>query len=246
MRKETDLSKVKTVAKTFLMQDIKETPMSPLVVKHPFTDSALIVAQDSEGRVTHTNLLEDEHARRDWQKQMEKQIELARSAFHIHFMIAKPYRLAFLKYARPFLSRADFSEILSDAWIRSEYPSYDPNVNQSEQLAMFRAADPAVLMDEDEYETFSSLEDSITVYRGVTSYNAENVKALSWTLNYDTAVWFAHRFGEDGTVYEAQVAKKHILALFNSKSEQEVIVDPQHLIEISEAQVMDDGLSLSR
>lgn len=48
MRKETDLSKVKTVAKTFLMQDIKETPMSPLVVKHPFTDSALIVAQDSE------------------------------------------------------------------------------------------------------------------------------------------------------------------------------------------------------
>ena len=55
MRKETDLSKVKTVAKTFLMQDIKETPMSPLVVKHPFTDSALIVAQDSEGRVTQTN-----------------------------------------------------------------------------------------------------------------------------------------------------------------------------------------------
>ena len=111
---------------------------------------------------------------------------------------------------------------------------------------MFRAADPAVLMDEDEYEAFCSLEDSVTVYRGVTSYNAENVKALSWTLNYDIAVWFAHRFGEDGTVYEAQVAKKYILALFNSNSEQEVIVDPQHLIEISEAQVMDDDLSLSQ
>lgn len=74
MRKETDLSKVKTVAKTFLMQDIKETPMSPLVVKHPFTDSALIVAQDSEGRVTHTNLLEDEHARRDWQNKWKSKL----------------------------------------------------------------------------------------------------------------------------------------------------------------------------
>ncbi len=246
MRKETDLSKVKTLAITFLMQDIKETPMSPLVVKHPFTDSALIVTQNSEGKVTHTNLLDDKNARRDWRKQMEKQIGLTQSAFHIHLLITKPYRLAFLKFARPFLSRADFSEILSDAWIHSEYPSFDPNVNQNEQLAMFRAADPAVLMDEDEYEKFCSLEDSVTVYRGVTSYNAENIKALSWTLNYDTAVWFAHRFGEDGTVYEAQVAKKYILALFNSKSEQEVIVDPQHLIEISEAQVMDDGLSLSR
>lgn len=43
----------------------------------------------------------------------------------------------------------------------------------------------------------------VCVYRGVTSYNAENVEALSWTLNREAAEWFAHRRGENGAVYEA-------------------------------------------
>ena len=51
------------------------------------------------------------------------------------------------------------------------------------------------------------LDDTLTVYRGVTLYNAHNIKALSWTLNKETAEWFAHRFNEDGTVYEAQIDK---------------------------------------
>ena len=43
----------------------------------------------------------------------------------------------------------------------------------------------------------------------------------------------------------AKIAKEHILAYLNSRNEQEVIVDPMHLMEISEAQEMDGGLSLS-
>ena len=35
--------------------------------------------------------------------------------------------------------------------------------------------------------------------------NAKNVKALSWTLDRDTAEWFAYRCGESGTVDEAQM-----------------------------------------
>lgn len=69
--------------------------------------------------------------------------------------------------------------------------------------------------------------------------NEKNVKALSWTLDRDTAEWFAHRFGESGTVYEAQIQKKHIYAFFSGRNESEVIVDPKHLTEITQAQTME-------
>ena len=110
---------------------------------------------------------------------------------------------------------------------------------------MFKKADPAVLMDEEEYELFKELDDTVTVYRGVTSYNAKNIKALSWTLDRDTAEYFAHRFGEDGTVYEAQIDKKHIYALFTGRNESEVIVDPKHLTDITEVMEMQQGYSMS-
>jgi len=245
MQKDTELNQVKSLAKTFLMLDIEPDALSPFVVHHPFTDSSLTISLDSAGQPVPVNLLEDEKALQSWRQRMEEEIEKADSAFHIHMMVTKPYRMTFLKYAKPFLSKKDFSEILSDAWMRSEYPSYDPDVSQQEQLAMFHAADPAALMNEDEYEHFCSLEDPVTVYRGVTPYNADNIKALSWTLNYDTAAWFAHRFGESGTVYEAQIAREHILAYLDGRSEQEVIVDPEYLMDISETQEMGDGLSLS-
>ena len=95
------------------------------------------------------------------------------------------------------------------------------------------------LMNEDEYDEFQALDNTVTVYRGVTSHNAKNVKALSWTLSYDTADWFAHRFGEDGTVYEAQIDRRHIYAYFNRRNEHEVIVDPKYLMDITEAETMD-------
>ena len=66
--------------------------------------------------------------------------------------------------------------------------------------------------------------------------NAKNIKALSWTLDKDTAEWFAHRFGENGMVYEAQIQKKYIYAFFNSRNESEVIVDPKHLVKITQVQ----------
>lgn len=51
-------------------------------------------------------------------------------------------------------------------------------------------------MTEDEIETLRSLPETVSVYRGVTSYNAGKVKALSWTLDQKVAQWFANRFGE--------------------------------------------------
>ena len=98
---------------------------------------------------------------------------------------------------------------------------------------------------EEEYGIFRGLDEVVTVYRGVTSYNAKNVKALSWSLNRDTAEWFAHRYGEEGTVYEAQIEKKHICAVFLGRNEAEVIVDPKHLRDISPVQEQSEAFEQS-
>lgn len=150
-------------------------------------------------------------------------------------MVTKSYSLAFLRYAVLHLSTKDLSEMLADMWVRTEAPNNDPNLGKGKLLTLFKEANPQYLMEKDEYEVFKSLDDTVTVYRGVTSHNAKNVKALSWTLLYDTADWYAHRFDENDTVYEAQIDRSHIYAYFNRRSKNEVIVDPKYLTDIIEA-----------
>lgn len=79
----------------------------------------------------------------------------------------------------------------------------------------------------------------------LTSHNANRVKALSWTLDSEKAEWFAHRFDEDGAVYEAKIDKAHVYAFFSSRNESEVIVDPAFLRELTEVQELDMDLSMT-
>ena len=65
-------------------------------------------------------------------------------------------------------------------------------------------------------------------------------------MDQDKADWFAHRYGEDGTVYEAQISKAHIHALFNSRNESEVIVDPKYLTDITIVQDQDETITITQ
>lgn len=170
-----------------------------------------------------------------WKEMVGKQIDSAENAYQVFFLLNKPYYLTFLKFTAPVLSQEDLGQLLAHAWILEECPNQDRNVSKRELLALFRSVPPELLMDEEERAIYHSLDDPVTVYRGVTSYNAKNIKALSWTLDRDTAEWFAHRFGEEGTVYEAQISKEHILAFFNGRNESEVVVDPKYLEQIMES-----------
>lgn len=63
---------------------------------------------------------------------------------------------------------------------------------------MFRSINPQKLMDADEYAVFCELDEVVTVYRGVTPYNEENIRALSWTLDnvcglFETAIQMESR-----------------------------------------------------
>ena len=244
MNQTTDLAGLKRFAKTLLHLEIQKTKMSPLVVKHPFTDSGIVGIQATDGHLSIANLVDSKEDLRTWRKQAAETIDQAESPYQVFMLITKPYLLGFLKFAKPYLSNEDFTQMLADAWIRSESPNDDPNLSKTKLLALFKAADPKILMSEEERTRLRDLENPVTVYRGVTSYNAKNVKALSWTLDENVAQWFAHRYGEHGTVYQAQIRKEDIYAFFTGRNESEVIVDPKQLVNIEPVQDLSMDLKM--
>ena len=243
MREQTDMQKIKMVANLLLMLEIYQTEYSPMIVQHPFTSTG-IVMNPHIGISEMLNIAQNESDLNMWREQMKKEIDAAQKPFEIYMMLNKPYCLTFLKYAMPHLSKEDFSVMLADAWIRSENPNMDRNLNKTALLEMFRQADPAELMEENERKELEEMDEVITIYRGVTSFNAKKIRSLSWTTEYKTADWFAHRFEEDGAVYEAQIKKAHIFAYFDRRNESEVIVDPKYLQDIQVAQEPKQGMKL--
>jgi len=242
--KQTKLRAVKDVANALLQLDPHMTKFSPIVISHPFSSSG-ITAIMKNGETTMLNIAESKEDLKEWRKAMQYQINHVSDPFEIYMMVNTPYALTFLKLAKPYLSERDFSTILASAWIQTEAPNQDIDVSKSQLLSMFKVADPSVLMDEDELQQWRDLDDEITVYRGVTPYNEKNIRALSWTLDRETAEWFAHRFDEDGTVYQARIEKEHVYAIFNGRNESEVIVDPKHLTDITEAMDLEPQFELS-
>ena len=245
MRSRTELRGVKSVAHMLLNMDIQLTKFSPVIVSHPFTNSGISGIVGEDGGFQMADLVNNPEDLKKWRQQVGKQIDNADSAYGIFTLVNKPYTLAFLKFSQPYLSEQDFGQILSSAWILNESPNDDANMTRRELVAAFTSVSPEYLMDEDELREFRALDDTITVYRGITPHNAKNIKALSWTLDRNTAEWFAHRFGEDGTVYEAQIDKEHICALFTGRNESEVIVDPRYLRDIAVAQELEQGPTMT-
>lgn len=240
-KRKTNLQKLKELAKALLFMEPQTTEFAPMVIKHPFTDSGIVGLRNEAGELRIGNIMESEADLQQWRKVMGDVIDKTESAFGIYLLVTKSYALGFAKYAEQFLSKEDFTRILADAWIRCENPNNDPNLSRNKILSLFKAADPAVLMDSEELSQLQALEDTVTVYRGVRSNMPGSVKALSWTLSRDTAEWFANRYGKSGTVYEAKIDKDHIHALFLGRNESEVIVDPKYLCGITQVQELAHG-----
>lgn len=167
---------------------------------------------------------------------MDKRIDKAKNVYAIYAMVNKPYALTFIKYVKDALADNEMAELLADAWVNSECPNMDVDVSKTELVEMFTKADKQYLMSEVERKQLAQLGDKVTVYRGVTSYNAKNVRALSWTTDKEKAKWFAHRFKENGIVYTAQIRKAQILAVFASRGESEIVLNPKGLMQLKKVE----------
>ena len=88
--------------------------------------------------------------------------------------------------------------------------------------------EPQLMMNEDERETLESMPDKLTVYRG-----GMDDKGFSWTLNKDTAKWFAKRWDSHNyypisvpSVFEKEINKVDVLAYLDDRNEQEILYIP--------------------
>lgn len=218
-----EISKIREMAKFFADIPIYDTRVGG-VASHPFTNTWITGIYDKDRKLTFVDLRkEDEQAK--WREQIKATIEES-DLRGICLMLNKPYILTFISYIESMLSDEELGMILGTFWTAIENITGDNNVNGMEIVKWFKRADKKSLMNEEELLVYESLPEEVTVYRGVTSYNRKKEKALSWTLDYEKAVWFANRFSTGtGEVWTMIVPKKRILCYFDGCSEQEAIVD---------------------
>lgn len=221
---EKVILKIKELAKRFVDFPIHDSGFL-CFASHPFTNSFVIGIRGKNNDLVLVDL-KDEQALAEWRKQIKQQIDALSNVKDIFLMLNKPYILTFISYIEPMLTDAELGKILSDNWSFIEEITGNCNVNGRKLVKWFLRADKRSLMTEEEYSVYKSLPEEVTIYRGVTSHNRRYKMALSWTIDRETAVWFANRF-ETGTgeVWEMSIPKERICCFFSGRNEQEVIVN---------------------
>lgn len=157
-------------------------------------------------------------------------LKRSKTVSQIFWMINKPDRLQVLQFLSGVYTfeKREYAELLREVWITTEFPHQMPNRNI---MRLFESADAQFLMTEEENKALGSMENEFPVYRGLQD-NKTRHKALSWTINYEIAHWFANRWNKTlGTpkIIKSQIEKKHVFAYINARNEEEIILNPKHL-----------------
>lgn len=231
MLEKTNLLMVKAITKQLLGVPIIPDERFPFLVHHPIFEYSDYGIVNKWGKdMLHVNILEDA-GRRLAIDDVNKRIRDAKDLIEVYMIIRKSYYLAFLKYVKNWLSLEDFSDLLAHSWVASENPNNDANVSIDEAIEWFKECDKQQLMTAADYEFYQNLPDKLTVYRGVGV--GRNPCGLSFTMDYDKAKWFAHRFDTDdakGHVLCANIDKSRVLAYFNTRGEKEIVVDTTNVV----------------
>lgn len=197
-----------------------------IFVDHPYTTSAF-VSQNGE----MLNLLESIEDRKTWEMYLKKMISNIKEYDEFATIITKSYRSVFLNETLQYIDRKDLAKYLRKLWISCDYVNVDQVISKSKYVSLFKEADKSALMNEDEIKRLDNLPDSVTIYRGINDITNHPIDGLSWTLDIDTAKWFANRFAKmkEGTssIYKATIKKENIIAYF--EEETEVVVNYKKL-----------------
>lgn len=221
MRKETDLEAVKKVARSFVYLDVHINEKVGFIVNHPYIGQIATVVNE-EGTLKLKDV-RNEKDLEDIRNNILKTIEEVTSYLQFIHIIRPPYLPAFFKFTHHLLSAYDYSTFMGSMWTIVEFPNVDDNITAPEFVKLFRRAEKALLMDDDELRQYLNLSEEITVYRGIRGRGS--LKALSWTIDIEQAEWFARRWDKNGKVYSATVRKEDVLAVFTSRGESELVVD---------------------
>lgn len=141
----------------------------------------------------------------------------------------RPYRLqTFLQFA-PFMKPVEYWQNLAWIWTDTEFPFS----NKEMWIDLFTAnvKQKRKLMTSKERRTLQNLPEKVTIYRGYDDKGElSGPLGISWTLLEEKAEWFAKRFGvyEDSSpaIAVGTCNRKAILAYFNGRGEEEIVVNP--------------------
>lgn len=78
-----------------------------------------------------------------------------------------------------------------------------------------------------------NLPDTFVVYRGLQENAQED--GLSWTLSKNVAEWFASRFENHGEIIKKMVHKTEVIAYFNDRDEEEIVLDIKKVLKREKA-----------
>ena len=152
-------------------------------------------------------------------------------------LVEKSRAVKYLSLAYKYMSKEDCAKALKNVWERVDCVNSHRHITKGQFVKLFKLCDQADLMEAEELEYFKQMPEEITVYRGLEPVS-NNVKALSWTLSYKTADWFANRFTKagvyktPGSVYQATIRKEHVFAYINGRHENEIVLDYNYLTDI--------------
>ena len=225
--KETNLDAIKSVARTLLYVDITETEF-PFLLIHPFLNNRFM-SFNNKDKIPKDILASDENLQkaRDF---FEERINKSDNVWQILMYMHTPYRPLLFKLCANDLSDKDYAQMLVEVWTGTENPNQDANVKIEEWIRFFKKAKKDLLMTEEELAIYNGFNDTdeITIYRGVG--HEREPYGLSWTANIATAQWFANRWGNrDAYIFKTTCKKPDILAYFNRRKENELVVNVKNL-----------------
>lgn len=122
------------------------------------------------------------------------------------------------------ISDADLRGLLADTWLRIDEPEH--TIGAAAWMTMFRAAGFI-----SQPTNIQAPTQTLTVYRGATEVRR---LGMAWSLSIDTAGHFQLRHARFGSafLYTAVVEPIGVMALFGNRIEQEVVVDPELLVDV--------------
>ena len=227
MKQTTDLFAVKQQAITFLYLEPEPKPSVEFLIDYPYLDTMFGVLK-SNGKMF--NVYNDKDDFELFRVEMVERIQSAKTVMDILVFMCKPYRLTFFKHIQGYLDVKDFTEILKEIWIDTEFPTLNLDVTTRDLAAWFSFCDKDILMSKEDRSYLDSLPETVTVYRGVADDKFKN--GFSWSLSKEKAEWFATRLEFDDcnpVLYEFEVNKSDIVAFLSCRGEAEVIIAPETL-----------------
>lgn len=166
-------------------------------------------------------------------KQFQRIVEVARLDPRVPFTYApKVYQEFLLKYylhkvQNPTLKRSLVLQVYAAQEYSFDIPLYTKLLKQTQQ-----GAQDLVLLTQQRYD---QIVPTLVVYRGEGRLSTPYQDALSWTLSYQTATYFATRFGkQDARVYQGFTDLSSILAYLPNRGEAEVLIEAKNIKNIKQ------------